>query len=78
MMQRNMEELAKIYGIEINQVPKGKGGLFFTDIQGNKYKIDNIFDEYNYRVEKYERIKFNQCTEYSVYSIDVDESNYVA
>ena len=78
MMQRKIEELAKIYGIEINTVPKGEGGLFFTDIEGNKYKIDDIFDENSYSAEKYETISFNKCSKYSAYSISIEGSNYAA
>ena len=44
MINHEIAELAKIYGIEISNVESGKGGLFYTDSQGNKEILDTIFD----------------------------------
>lgn len=40
-----LNELAELYGIEINDVEPGHGGLFYTDSNGNKERLDDIFDE---------------------------------
>lgn len=36
MMNQYIEELAKLYGIEINDVEPGKGGLFYRTDGGEK------------------------------------------
>lgn len=46
-MNNDMEKLAQIYGIQINEVQKGEGGLFFTDMEGKTHEIDELDIEEN-------------------------------
>lgn len=69
MINHEITELAKIYGIEISNVESGKGGLFYTDSQGNKEILDTIFDSNDYIVSKNETISYlKKCSTYSTYS----------
>lgn len=42
MRKQTMEELAALYGLEINETEPGKGGLFYEDSEGNKMPVMNI------------------------------------
>ena len=44
MTMQSIEDLAKLYGIEINIVTPGKGGLFYTDSNNIKIELDHFFD----------------------------------
>lgn len=72
MTDLRLEELAKIYGIEINYVEKGKGGLFLEDSQGQKRVLDDIFDSNDYIVSGYESINLKKCNTYTSYVIMED------
>lgn len=66
-MNKQVEELAKMYGIEIKKVESGKGGLFYKDVQGIEIKIDDIFELDDYEVPQYKSVSFAKCGTYSIY-----------
>lgn len=68
MMEQKMQELCKLYGIEINDVEEGQGGLFFADAAGNKMILDDIFDSVDYATPKHEKLTLPMCDLYSTYS----------
>lgn len=69
MRIRDMEALAALYGMEINQTETGKGGLFYTDSEGIKKELNDVFDIYDdYTVPKCESISIKKCGMYSMYS----------
>lgn len=43
MMNQYIEELARLYGIEINDVEPGKGGLFYGQAGEKKIELQDIF-----------------------------------
>ena len=45
MRNQLFEELAKLYGIEIQYGLQGNGGLYYTDSNDTLQKLDTIFDE---------------------------------
>lgn len=45
-----MEDLANLYGVEINETDPGKGGLFYEDFEGNKTLVNDIFESEDYMV----------------------------
>lgn len=67
MMNRSFEELAKLYGIEINNVESGKGGLFHIDSNKTKIELNNIFISNDYITPTHEIISFLECESYSIY-----------
>jgi len=68
MMKQGFEELAEIYGIEINDVEAGNGGLFYADLQGTKILLNDIFDEEDYTTPRQESVSLEECSAYSTYS----------
>lgn len=69
MMNKRMEELAKIYCIEINDVETGNGGLYYTDSYGTKMMLNDVFDLDDYTTPKHESVSFDECSLYSTYSV---------
>lgn len=68
MMRKRIEELAELYGIEINNVESGKGGLFYKDTEGTKIALKDIFDSYDYTTPRLESVSLKKCNTYSSYS----------
>lgn len=68
MINQKIEELAKIYGIEINDVETGNGGLYYIDSYGTKIILNDIFDLDDYATPKHESVSFEECSAYSTYS----------
>lgn len=66
-MNKQVEELAKRYGIEIKKVESEQGGLFYKDEQGIEIKIDDIFELDDYEVPQYKSVSFDKCGTYSIY-----------
>lgn len=59
--------LAKLYGIEIDDVEAGKGGIFYSDDQGNNIQIDDLFEGEEF-MSSFESLRLNQCDMYTEYS----------
>ena len=59
--------LAKLYGIEIDDVEAGKGGIFYSDDQGNHVQIDDLFEGEEV-MSSFESLRLNQCDMYTAYS----------
>ena len=71
MTNLKFEELAKLYGIEIQDVAAGQGGLFFSDSFGEKQELEGIFESGDYMEPVYESFSLQECDAYSVYSEQV-------
>lgn len=71
MTNQAFEELAKLYGIKINIVECGKGGLFHVDSNGQKADLENLFSTSDYTIPKHEIMPFQNCNFYSTYT-DLD------
>lgn len=69
MKDQILEELAKMYGIEINNVEAGKGGLYYVDLQERKVALDDVFDVEEYTASKHESVNLKKCSTYSTYSV---------
>lgn len=72
MMKQAFEELAELYGIKVNVVECGKGGLFHVDSNGQKVDLENVFSTSDYTIPKHEMMPFGNCNSYSTYtSLDI-------
>lgn len=68
-MNPKMKEVAKVYGIEINDVERGKGGLFYVASDGEKRILNDIFDANDdYTAPRRESISLKKCRTYTAYS----------
>lgn len=68
MMNQYIEELAKLYGIEINDVEPGKGGLFYRTDGGEKIELSDVFDVEGYGTLVCDNVSLQKCNTYSSYS----------
>ncbi len=69
MITPNVEELAKVYGIEINDVETGEGGLFYVNFEGRKEFLNDIFNSSDTNAGvRYESVTLENCSMYSTYS----------
>lgn len=69
MINQKVKELAKMYGIEVNDVEAGKGGLFYAATDGHKRRLNDIFDvDDNYVIPRNESVSLKKCRTYSSYS----------
>ena len=67
MTNQACEELAKLYGIKINTVDHGKGGLFYVDSNGEKSDLKDFFS-YDYTLPINGFMPFQNCAHYSTYN----------
>lgn len=67
MTNQYMEEMAKLYGIEILDVESGKGGLFY-EADGKKIKLSDVFDFEDYGTLVCDNVSLQKCNTYSNYS----------
>ncbi len=42
MMEQRIKEMAELYGIEIEEVEPGQGGLFYVDAEGEKIMLSDV------------------------------------
>lgn len=68
MMKQAFEELAELYGIKVNVVECGKGGLFHVDSNGQKVDLEKFFSTSDYTIPKYEMMPFENCNFYTTYN----------
>lgn len=67
MTNQAFEELAKLYGIKINAVDHGNGGLFYVDSNGKKSDLKD-FCSYEYTLPVHRFMPYQNCVYYSTYN----------
>lgn len=67
MMERQIMELAQRYGIQINDVALGHGGLFNMNLSGEKEEITDYFLEEDV-IKNQEQVSFRDCNKYIEYN----------
>ena len=72
MTNQIIEELCKVYGIEITDVEPGKGGIFYTDSDGSEKKMGNPFEQEDLSVPIKESITIKSCKIYLDYADLID------
>lgn len=68
MRNQLFEELAKLYGIEIQYGLKENAGFYYTDSNDTLQKLDTIFDE-EFSVPRRETISVEECSSFDTFSI---------
>lgn len=68
MINLYIEELAKIYGIEVDDVEPGHGGLFYGDDGDKKIELRDILELSRYATLVCDHVSLKDCNIYSTYS----------
>ncbi|WP_299235486.1 hypothetical protein [uncultured Bacteroides sp.] len=77
MTKQFFEDLAKLYGIEINTVESGKGGLFYTTSNEEKMELNLTLTIDKYMTPQLEILPFLECNTFSNY-LEEDLMNQAA
>lgn len=56
MRNQLLEELARLYGIEVQHDSQGNGGLYYVDSNGIMKELNTIFDAFTNRERSFEDV----------------------
>lgn len=68
MTEKEIKELAEVYGIVITEAVSGQGGLFYDGFEGKKIEADDLFASECCEMPQRESISLKNCSTYSTYT----------